>query len=120
MTPLGVAALHGNLEAVSVLLEVGASQDKPLTENGNTRHLNIIRFLTETGLDKDQRTAEPRWTPLHVAAQAGHLDVVRILVEAGARKDRTSKTGITPLFAAAHKGQIEIVRWLVACGAAKD
>ena len=46
-----------------------------------------------------------------VAAQEGHLEVVRWLVQEG--KAAVNEAGITPLFAAAHKGHLEVVRWLV-------
>ena len=31
------------------------------------------------------------WSPLHVASQEGHLDVVRTLIEAGANIDQADK-----------------------------
>ena len=37
------------------------------------------------------------WTPLHEAARGGHEDVVRLLVDRGARIDAKERTGKTPL-----------------------
>lgn len=45
----------------------------------------IVRFLVENGADKDQ-TDNNGATPLSVAAQSGHLDIVQFLVEVGAEK----------------------------------
>ena len=59
-------------------------------------------------------------TPMFHAAQNGHLDVVRFLVEAGAAKDQADNSGATPLFTAVQNGHLDIVRFLVQVGAAKD
>ena len=48
-------------------------------------------------------------TPLFIAAQNGHLDVVRHLVEVGADKDKARDTGATPLFIAAEKSHLDVV-----------
>ncbi len=44
-------------------------------------------------------------TPLMVAAQAGHLDVVQSLLSAGVSINRTMWDGATPLFLAAQVGR---------------
>ena len=56
-----------------------------------------------------------------MAAQEGHLEVVRCLVESGAKKDQASTDdGATPLSMAACNGHLEVVRFLVESGANKD
>jgi ankyrin repeat protein len=50
---------------------------------------------------------------LFIAAQNGHLDVVRHLVEVGADKDQAQNQGATPLFIAAQNGHLDVVRHLV-------
>ena len=93
-TPLYVAASHGNLKCLSLLIEAGANKDQGTTDLGAT--------------------------PLRIAAHQGHLEVVRFLVEAGANKDQSrTNDGTTPLFVAAQNGQIEVVRFLVESGANK-
>ena len=60
-------------------------------------------------------------TPLFIAADFGHLDVVRHLVEVGADKDQGHEnTGATPLYIAAENGHLDVVRHLVEVGADKD
>ena len=59
-------------------------------------------------------------TPLHIASLTGHLDVVRLLVQDGADKDKESNDGETPLFIATAEGHLEIVRLLLQEGADKD
>lgn len=39
-------------------------------------------------------------TPLHLASHEGHQSVVKILLQAGANREDTDKTGNTPLLAA--------------------
>ena len=56
-------------------------------------------------------------TPLFMTSQNGHLEIVRLLVEAGADKDKAGNYGVTPLQIARNKGRLEIVRLLVDAGA---
>ena len=56
-----------------------------------------------------------------MAAWEGHLEVVRLLVESGAKIDQgKTDDGATPLFIAAQQGDLEVVRLLVQSGAKKD
>ena len=59
-------------------------------------------------------------TPLFVAAERGHLQVIRLLLEANADKDKTFQDGATPLFIAAQNGHLEVVRLLLEANADKD
>lgn len=52
-------------------------------------------------------------TPLHVAARAGHLDLVQKLISCGANAYGKTKDGSTPLHYAAAFGQAYIVDELV-------
>ena len=51
-------------------------------------HLEVVRFLVESGANKDQCLTNNGATPLFVAARHGHLEVVRFLVESGANNDQ--------------------------------
>jgi ankyrin repeat protein len=53
-------------------------------------HTEVVRFLLAAGEDPDRYNPSglhAHATPLHQAVAAGHLDVVRVLVEGGARLD---------------------------------
>ena len=46
-----------------------------------------VEALLQLPMDPDAVTGEPNHTPLMLASGNGHLDVVRLLLEAGAQKD---------------------------------
>jgi len=59
--------------------------------------------------------------PLHHAAEDGHVEPMRLLLEAGAEIDATCEEHeMAPLHKAAHNGHLEAVRFLVQNGAQKD
>lgn len=58
--------------------------------------------------------------PLCVAADAGHLEVTRLLLDAGADKEAMDFWGWRPLHLAARKGRAEVVRLLLDSGAEKE
>lgn len=110
------AALHGEIESVNALIGRGARIDLPVAAalgrieearqllphaSPEDRHLalsiasdlgyvDIVRLLLDAGEDPNRYNpvgGHSHTTPLHQAAGAGHEDVVRLLVERGARLD---------------------------------
>ncbi|KAL2004800.1 hypothetical protein VTN00DRAFT_3073 [Thermoascus crustaceus] len=55
--------------------------------------------------------------PIHQAAQNGHTEVVKLLLEKGAEADSLDFKQITPLWSAAQEGCDQIVRLLIEKGA---
>ena len=59
-------------------------------------------------------------TALMVASENGHLEVARLLCEAGADKDNASQDGATALIFASHNGHLEVARLLCEAGADQE
>ena len=59
--------------------------------------------------------ADPHPPPVYLAAMGGHLEVVRLLLEAGA--DLNLQDEATALTPAAFNGQLEVVQLLLKAGA---
>ena len=55
-----------------------------------------------------------------MAAQHGHIEIVRLLIQHGADKNMTDQHKATPLFKVAANGHIEIVCCLVQHGTGKS
>jgi hypothetical protein len=84
-------------------------------------HVEIVRALLDAGEDPNRhypQGAHAHSTPLHQAAAGGREDVVRLLVERGARLDiRDTIYNATPLGWAEYCAQPEIATYLRAHGA---
>jgi ankyrin repeat protein len=138
------AALHGEMEALEALLRRGAHLDLPVAAalghiadvkrllpaaGSDDRHLalalaaqfgqvEVVRSLLDAGEDPDRYNpvgGHSHSTPLHQAAGAGHEDMVRLLVERGARLDRKDILwNATPAEWARHEGKAQIEAHLLA------
>lgn len=53
------------------------------------------------------------WTPLHCAARAGYLDVVKLLVESGASPKSETNLGSAPIWFAASEGHNDVLKYLM-------
>ena len=82
----------------------------PLHLCAETGLVSLCKFLLPISEDKNPKNkADDGWTPIHEAAQEGHLEVYKELVNHLKDKDTvTDKHGITPLHAAATGGHLEI------------
>lgn len=57
------------------------------------------------------------WTPLHHAACAGHVEIIEMLLEAGAEVDAPALNGGTPLMRAIQSSRPSCVEVLIKAGA---
>jgi ankyrin repeat protein len=94
---MDLACLHGDSMSVQILLNAGAEPD------GVNDYKHFGRF-------------EPIWH-LHQAAYGGHVEVVDMLLKAGATVDLQCGEGETALFMAVYKNRTDVVRRLLAAGA---
>ena len=64
-------------------------------------HQETIQGILNEGLDQEN---ECGYTPLHLATQKGHFEVVRFLCTQRAASDTVNKKGFTPLHSASERG----------------
>jgi ankyrin repeat protein len=117
-TDLPVAAALGRVEEARRLLASASSRDRhlALTLAANFGHVQIVRMLLDAGEDPNRYNPVGGYshtTPLHQAAGEGHDEVVRLLVERGARLDlKDILWRGTPADWARHAGRTEIEAYL--------
>lgn len=68
----------------------------------NYQKYNIYMYMFQNG-----------WTPLHYTAKAGHLHVVKLLVESAANPTFDSKDGKVPLCLAAAANHAHVLSYLL-------
>jgi hypothetical protein len=111
-TPLHDAAQYGSIEAVSLLVENGASVTKTILGKTRPLHLaalggqaDVVKFLFDRWPKAIRKTDCFGRTPLHRAASAGNVGAVRTLVSLwpGGKK-ACAKWGDTPLMEFQHCG----------------
>lgn len=110
------AALHGEFEAVEALLRCGGKVDLPIASAlGQTDDARRLILTADGG---------ERHLALTLAAMFGHVEIVRMLLDAGEDPDRYNPIGAhahsTPLHQAALAGHERVVQLFVERGARLD
>ena len=117
------AVLQGPIDAQLILRPFEESSQDQIEQLQQAARDNNILALEQL-LQRPQDPADLRLgdrTPLHVASLLGHLEVVRLLLEANADKDKaTDVVGLTPLYAASQGGHVDVVRLLLEANAHQD
>ena len=103
-TPLLVAACLGQFEISQRLVGAGAKVNitnfqgvTPLREAAGIGAVKLVQFLIEEGADLELAPNENRDTPLIIAAANNHLEVVKLLLVAGANTQAQTKGGWSAL-----------------------
>jgi hypothetical protein len=113
---IGPALPHGELEAAKALLRKGARVDLPVA--AALGRVEDARDLITTA------SSEERHRALALAAQFGHCEIVRLLLDAGEDPNRYNPIGThshsTPLHQAALAGHRNVVTLLIERGAQLD
>ncbi|KAK9308975.1 hypothetical protein QLX08_001178 [Tetragonisca angustula] len=118
-TPVHYACTQEHLEAVEVLIGLGANVDAqdseantPLHVATRTRHTAIAQLLLRTGANTEL-TDEMGFTPLHVAASQGCKGILDSMIQHGAALNKQCKYGNTPLHLACQNNEVETVEILI-------
>ena len=115
---LAVAAALGRIDDARRLIADASAEDRHLALSlaADFGHVAIVRLLLDAGEDPNRYNpvgGHSHTTPLHQAAGAGHDEVVRLLVERGARLDlKDILWRATPADWAKHAGKAEIEKYL--------
>lgn len=124
-TALHVAAQHGKLVVVHLLVQAGAELDvlndehaTPLMLAIKNKHYAIVRYLVAAGASIDIR-GEDGMTPLHIAAKEGFVEAVHLFVSDLPHVDVNVQDdgGWTPLVWATEHRRFDVVKLLMAKGA---
>ncbi|KAL4609114.1 BRCA1-associated RING domain protein 1 [Arapaima gigas] len=102
-TLLHLAAIKGDVTAVTELLEQGADPNlkdhagwTPLHEACNLGHLAVAEVLLQGGALLNAPGYQND-SPLHDAVRNGHVDIVRLLLEKGASQSVLNTFGLRPV-----------------------
>ncbi|KAK8788592.1 hypothetical protein V5799_021639 [Amblyomma americanum] len=125
-TAIHYAVSHGNFDVVSILLDSKvcdvSKQNKAgytcimlvsLAEIKNDTHRLVVQRLFQLG-DVNTKAIQNGQTALMLAASHGRLEMIKLLLDAGAEPNVQDNDGSTALMCAAEHGYIEIVRALLA------
>ncbi|XP_037619699.1 ankyrin-3 isoform X6 [Sebastes umbrosus] len=132
-TPLAIALQQGHNSVVSLLLEhdtkgkvrlpalhIAARKDDTKSaalllqndHNADVQSKMMVNRTTENG--------KSGFTPLHIAAHYGNVNVSTLLMNRGAAVDFTARNGITPLHVASKRGNTNMVALLLDRGGQID
>ncbi len=122
-TPLYYAVTKEHVEAVRLLISRGADVNldttwgPPIINAAWNCNAEILEALLSR--DANANSAFNSESALHMAAQRGHLECVKLLVEAGADVNALNKHREPPIHLAKVKGHEEVVEYLLAHGYVK-
>ena len=118
--PIHMAALHNHIDVVRLLLENGVSVDSVTNNNitplwlaaqgGST---DVARYLLQQEASPSVVDELSQRQAIHQAAQSGHFEIVKMLLESGADHDAREGDGKTALWLAANEGSNDIVSLLL-------
>jgi len=127
-TPLLNVARVGNSALARKLLVRGADVNVKVSREDTRTSLHaaclsgnvdVARLLLENGADPNSCTSTDKRTPLHWAAQLGHLEMTKLLVSFKANISARDKFGFTPRHLAVEKRHDKIMEFLAVMSVTK-
>uniref|UniRef100_A0A803TPN6 Ankyrin 2 n=1 Tax=Anolis carolinensis TaxID=28377 RepID=A0A803TPN6_ANOCA len=117
-TPLAVALQQGHNQAVAILLENDTKGKVRLpalhiaARKDDTKSAALL-LQNDHNADVQSKVKISGFTPLHIAAHYGNVNVATLLLNRGAVVDFTARNGITPLHVASKRGNTNMGEALV-------
>jgi len=129
ITPMLVALNGGHADVVRVLAKAGGLPAVDGAKNATallpaaagSKHRALVRLLIEQGAPPNTTLPHQEGsTALHLAAEAGDLELVKWLVARKADLKSLDVRGWTPLTRAVEAGQVDVAKFLLSQGARAD
>ena len=135
LTPIHLAVQKGNMHLLHLLLRKADSNRSELKkllgksvslENGDEIKImelappEAISLLVQFGANPDSARRETHATPLFQAAHDQNIELIRVLLEAGANPNTQDKTGNMPLMEAIAVGSVDVVAILLDAGSSPN
>jgi len=123
--PLPFACENGNVEIIELIIDYGASLVKdgytsyPLKNAVIGNHIDAVQLLIDRGVPLNANTdlgSKSKYAVV-TAAEYKRFDILRLLIDNGAKVNSEDNYYKTPLMMASMHGNFEIVKYLVAMGA---
>jgi len=108
-SPLDLAVEKGHKEIIPFLKPL----HRAVESEDSSQVIDIVNKIPKSLNIKDEKG----WYPLHLAAQTGHLEIIRFLVDQGADINARGPWGITPLRLALENNQRTTANYLSEKGA---
>uniref|UniRef100_A0A8D0GIF1 [histone H3]-lysine(9) N-methyltransferase n=1 Tax=Sphenodon punctatus TaxID=8508 RepID=A0A8D0GIF1_SPHPU len=94
---------------------------KQLYFSARQGELQKVLLMLVDGIDPNFKMEhQNKRTPLHAAAESGHVDICHMLIQAGANIDTCSEDQRTPLMESAENNHLDVVKYLIKAGALVD
>ncbi|CAG9982604.1 unnamed protein product [Clonostachys byssicola] len=114
-TPLHLASQSGNLDLIKLLLNYDPFTVVSINESTSADQSSRSQQHPELTIVTDDVNVRNKmgWTPLHSAANSGHHDAVKLLLENGADHSISDNSGWTPLQSASFYGHTQVIELLL-------
>uniref|UniRef100_A0A8C3PWR2 [histone H3]-lysine(9) N-methyltransferase n=1 Tax=Chrysolophus pictus TaxID=9089 RepID=A0A8C3PWR2_CHRPC len=115
------AAVEGRADTTTGRPKKLRFHPKQLYFSARQGELQKVLLMLVDGIDPNFKMEhQSKRTPLHAAAESGHVDICHMLIQAGANIDSCSEDQRTPLMEAAENNHLETVKYLIKAGALVD